>query len=524
MEDMKYGDYAIIDPAGCGGGGFGKIFVAKKINDVENRAYVLKTYRGVDSNVINKTYLRNEIDSLRKLNEVPRNDYIPFLYSFDKYNIQEKDEKKIEEKNNNINTNTNININDIKAEMSEAEKLKKSKPYYVIDFFSKGELFYYIYFSYIGFGEELARVLFKKILLGIKFCHDRKLCHLDIKLGNIVLDKDYEPIIIDFGNSRKCMKENNDIIPLKKRLGTDNYMCPEMWHKSYYNGIKADIFSLGVVLFNLVTGKAPFKENSKDKDEYYKLIPSDLNGNYDAYWNKINSFICHDLSDNFKKLYQKMIARNPDDRPNNIQEILESDWMQEFDNLSPEERKTLDKRLKDKLKEIYKDIKDTNECLIIADKLKQSNFITRSVTNEKEGSGKTPKKIPNNRLNINHYIIIDGDLPVNKFMSNLIKDIKSEFDITQMDIRNCEEYEHLKFELCFYDLEKNDEDEIEKDKEEEEEKDDVDKKCIIEIELFQYEDGRYLLEFLRTKGKIPDYYNYFLEIKKIIKEKTLNSI
>ena len=219
-----------------------------------------------------------------------------------------------------------------------------------------------------------------------------------------------------------------------------------------------------------------------------------------------------------------MIARNPDDRPNNIQEILESDWMQEFDNLSPEERKTLDKRLKDKLKEIYKDIKDTNECLIIADKLKQSNFITRSVTNEKEGSGKTPKKIPNDRLNINHYIIIDGDLPVNKFMSNLIEDIKNEFDITQMDIRNCEEYEHLKFELCFYDLEKNDEDEIEKDKEEEEEEDDVDKKCIIEIELFQYEDGRYLLEFLRTKGKIPDYYNYFLEIKKIIKEKTLNSI
>lgn len=99
MEDMKYGDYVIIDPAGCGGGGFGKIFVAKKINDVENRAYVLKTYRGVDSNVINKTYLRNEIDSLRKLNEDPRNDYIPFLYSFDKYNIQEKDEKKIEEKN-----------------------------------------------------------------------------------------------------------------------------------------------------------------------------------------------------------------------------------------------------------------------------------------------------------------------------------------------------------------------------------------------------------------------------------------
>ena len=46
----------------------------------------------------------------------------------------------------------------------------------------------------------------------------------------------------------------------------------------------------------------------------------------------------------------------------------------------------------------------------------------------------------------------------------------------------------------------------------------------MEIELFQYEDGRYLLEFLRTKGEIRDYYNTFLEIRKIIEEKTLKSI
>ena len=38
------------------------------------------------------------------------------------------------------------------------------------------------------------------------------------------------------------------------------------------------------------------------------------------------------------------------------------------------------------------------------------------------------------------------------------------------------------------------------------------------IELFEYEDGDHLIEFLRTKGNIPDYYHYFKEIKKLIKE------
>ena len=106
-------------------------------------------------------------------------------------------------------------------------------------------------------------------------------------------------------------------------------------------------------------------------------------------------------------------------------------------------------------------------------------------------------------------------------MSDLIKDIKNEIGITKISIHVFQEYEHLKFKLGFFKLEENNEEENE---EEEEEDEDSDKKCIMEIELFQYEDGKYLLEFLRTKGEIPDYYNYFLEIRKIIEEKTLQFV
>ena len=104
-------------------------------------------------------------------------------------------------------------------------------------------------------------------------------------------------------------------------------------------------------------------------------------------------------------------------------------------------------------------------------------------------------------------------------MKSLIEDIKSEFDITQISIRDVEEYEYLKLELSFYDSEENSEDKFVSNEEEEEIDNDI--KCSMEIELFQYDDGRYLLEFLRKKGGIHQYNKNFFEIRKIIEEKTL---
>jgi serine/threonine protein kinase len=507
MEENIYGEYEEICRAGSGG--CGQVFVGKKINDVEKKAYIIKSLRGNKRTPKNILYLQNEIDSLKKLNIFPRNEHIPFLYDSDKYNFPKEKEKKDEKNKNNII-----------GEINDNENIKKSRPYYVIDYFSKGNLFYYIENSKNGFGEKYARVIFKKILDGIKFCHDRNLCHLDIKPGNIVLDKNFEIIIIDFGAATKCKDENDKIIPLEILKGTENYVCPEMWEGTSYNGLKADIFSLGVIAFNLVTGKPSFRDNSKETDPIYSLFLKDTDGTYKEYWDKMNNYIKVKLSDKFKNLYISMIAHNPNDRPEDIDAILTSDWMNEFNNLNPEQKANLEQEVKNQFEEIYKEIKDKNREIKLADSIIHEDYITRGCTNEIGMSAKTPKKIPNDRININHYIIIDGALSPNKFMDSLIKDIKSKFGVLNIFIRNFEEYEHLKFELGFYDLEEDDEDKNEKG-EEEEEDEDKDKKCIMEIELFQYEDGRYLLEFLRTKGEIRDYYNNFLEIEKIIEEKTL---
>ena len=131
-----------------------------------------------------------------------------------------------------------------------------------------------------GFCERHAKIIFKKIIEGIKFCHDKKVCHLDIKPDNIVINKYFDPIIIDFGFS----EEFNESIKIKEGKGSQHYVSPEMWESKEYDGVKSDIFSLGVVLFNLVTGICGF-DISTVNNKYYKfIVEADNSGNYDNYW------------------------------------------------------------------------------------------------------------------------------------------------------------------------------------------------------------------------------------------------
>ena len=130
-----------------------------------------------------------------------------------------------------------------------------------------------------GFCEPHAKIIFKKIIEGIKFCHDKKVCHLDIKPRNIVINKYFDPIIIDFGFS----EEFNESTTFKKGKGSKRYISPEMWEEKEYDGVKSDIFSLGVVLFNLVTGICGF-DISTVNDKYYQfIVEADSSGNYDNY-------------------------------------------------------------------------------------------------------------------------------------------------------------------------------------------------------------------------------------------------
>ena len=176
------------------------------------------------------------------------------------------------------------------------DKDLKEKQYLILEYASKGNLFYYAKQYEQGLKKEYAKVIFDKILKGVLCCHEKGICHRDLKLDNILLDENFNPKIADFGsatvNSEK-LKNDGD--------GTPGYAPPEIYYNKFYNGIEADIFSLGVILFNLYIGKAPFGEPLKSSKFYSNIIF----GDYPKYW----ALITDDLKGHMKNLKIQKILK-----------------------------------------------------------------------------------------------------------------------------------------------------------------------------------------------------------------------
>lgn len=122
-----------------------------------------------------------------------------------------------------------------------------------------------------------------------------KISHRDIKLENIVLDKNGIIKIIDWGCSGK-----DDTTKIK--VGTVNYRAPELIDNKDYIGQFIDVWSCGVLLFVMVCGILPMteKKNCKWKYTIYNL-------NWDIYWKQIEKYISNNISINFKEIIEQML-------------------------------------------------------------------------------------------------------------------------------------------------------------------------------------------------------------------------
>ena len=194
----------------------------------------------------------------------------------------------------------------------------------------------FLLFDYIqqgAFSERQAKLLFKKILIGVQAIHNANICHRDIKVENILFDENYNPKIYGFYLS--CINANN----LQEWVGTLSYTAPEILRHQPYDGFKADIFSLGQLLFNLVTRMVGF-HSSNDNDQFYTFI---RNHQINAYWNQVQ-FQNLNLTNDFKDLFIRMVAFNPNERPT-FEEILSHQWLQEINNLNPDQLNHLEQDL-----------------------------------------------------------------------------------------------------------------------------------------------------------------------------------
>lgn len=120
-----------------------------------------------------------------------------------------------------------------------------------------GELFDYI--SNTGaLSEDEGRFFFTQLMSGLNYCHNEAgIAHRDLKPENLLLSENFELKIADFGFAAPVEGRDGQGY-LYTKLGTHNYMAPEIHLKQGYIGREVDLFASAIILFIMVVGHPPF--------------------------------------------------------------------------------------------------------------------------------------------------------------------------------------------------------------------------------------------------------------------------
>nr|XP_051682259.1 serine/threonine-protein kinase MARK2 isoform X10 [Oryctolagus cuniculus] len=130
----------------------------------------------------------------------------------------------------------------------------------VMELATKGSLQSYV-FEQGGLAEAEARTLFGQALAAVSYCHGQRVAHRDLKLGNLLLDEHMTIKLADFGLSLRL--EQGTLV--RGFWGTPEYCAPEVFLGEDYDALKADVWSLGVVLFAMLAAALPFHGKDTDK-------------------------------------------------------------------------------------------------------------------------------------------------------------------------------------------------------------------------------------------------------------------
>uniref|UniRef100_A0AAQ4S452 MAP/microtubule affinity-regulating kinase 3 n=1 Tax=Gasterosteus aculeatus aculeatus TaxID=481459 RepID=A0AAQ4S452_GASAC len=179
--------------------------------------------------------------------------------------------------------------------------------YLVMEYASGGEVFDYLV-AHGRMKEKEARAKFRQIVSAVEYCHQKRIVHRDLKAENLLLDTDMNIKIADFGFSNEFTLGSK----LDTFCGSPPYAAPELFQGKKYDGPEVDVWSLGVILYTLVSGSLPF-----DGQNLKELRERVLRGKY-----RIPFYMSTDC----ENLLKKLLVLNPGKR-GSLQQIMKDRWM-----------------------------------------------------------------------------------------------------------------------------------------------------------------------------------------------------
>lgn len=195
-----------------------------------------------------------------------------------------------------------------------------SKQVYIfLDRILGGELFDYI-IKNDRVPEPETKFLFYQLLIAVKYLHSENISHRDLKPENLLLEtkKPYSKIILtDFGLAKWL---GNSLERMQTKCGTINYLAPEVYHENGGYSNTCDCWSLGILLYVMLSGTFPFGSDRDPVALFNNVTRSPVKFGMKCGWDKVSS--------DAKDIVEKLLIEDPKKRMT-IDEAFEHPWIRD---------------------------------------------------------------------------------------------------------------------------------------------------------------------------------------------------
>ncbi|KAK7287087.1 hypothetical protein RIF29_00119 [Crotalaria pallida] len=186
----------------------------------------------------------------------------------------------------------------------------KYRLYLVLDFVNGGHLFFQLYHQGL-FREDLARIYAAEIVSAVSHLHSNGIMHRDLKPENILMDADGHVMLTDFGLAKRFEESTRS----NSMCGTLEYMAPEIILGKGHDKA-ADWWSVGILLFEMLTGKPPFCGGNREKIQQ-KIVKDRM---------KLPAYLSSEAHSLLKGLLQKEANKRLGNGAKGIEEIKGHKW------------------------------------------------------------------------------------------------------------------------------------------------------------------------------------------------------